>query len=291
MMIIIDSAKCTRCGFCIDECPNDVLGLNSDAGTDEIEIRYPDQCCICGHCVAICPEDAINHQEMPTQRFEDLADIRIPPENMKSLLLSRRSIRAFEEKAISRELLEQLIETGVHAGTSSNGQTEGFIIIEDRDKIAELEQIVIEVLWNAGLKHLGSTLGVKFARMKYGHEMARQYIAYHSIIKNRKRNNQLGGLIFRNAPAVIVIHGIRVNYLAHANCAIAARNMEIMARSMGLGTCWAGFLTSAAHISRKIGKYLGISSDRNVYGALMIGYPKHQYRKSIPRRSREVRWI
>lgn len=290
-MITIDLAKCTNCGFCIDECPNYVFGLNSDAGTDEIEIRYPDQCCICGHCVAICPENAIDHEEMPAQRFEDLADIRIPPENMKSLLLSRRSIRAFGEKAISRELLEQLIETGVHAGTSSNGQTEGFIIIEDRKTLVELEQVVIEVLWNAGLKHLDSTLGIKFTRMKYGHEMVRQYMAYHNIIKNRKRNNQLDGMIFRNAPAVIVIHGIRANYLAHANCAIAARNMEIMARSMGLGTCWIGFLTSAAHISRKIGKYLGIPADRNVYGAIMTGYPKHQYKKSIPRRSREVRWI
>lgn len=290
-MITIDSDRCTRCGFCIDGCPNYVFGLHSDAGTGEIEIRYPDQCCLCGHCVAICPENAIDHEEMPAQEFGDLPGIRIPPENVKSLLLSRRSIRAFKDKPISRELLEQLIETGVHAGTSSNGQTEGFIIIEDRKTLAELEQIVIEVLWNAGLKHLGSTLGIKFLKMKYGPEMARQYMAYHNIIKRRKRNDQLHGMIFRNAPAVIVIHGIRANYLAHANCSIAARNMEIMATSMDLGTCWVGFLTSAAHISTKIGKYLGIPADRNVYGAIMVGYPKHQYTKSIPRRSREVRWI
>jgi hypothetical protein len=50
-------------------------------------------------------------------------------------------------------------------------------------------------------------------------------------------------------------------------------------------------LISAAHISRKIGKYLRLPADRNAYAALMAGYPKHPYRKSIPRRSREVRWI
>ncbi|MCK4787405.1 MAG: nitroreductase family protein [Desulfobacteraceae bacterium] len=288
-MITIDSAKCTKCGLCIDVCPNYVLSSNSESG--ETEIRHPDQCCICGHCVAVCPESAIDLEEMASQRFEDLADTKIPPENMKSFLQSRRSIRAFKEKAVSRELLEQLIETGIHAGTSSNGQTEGFIIIEDQNTLAELEQIVINVLWNSGLKYLGSSIGMKFTQMRYGHEMCQQYMAYHNIIKNLKRSNQLKGMVFRNAPAVIVIHGIRANYLTHANCAIATRNMEIMAKSMSLGTCWVGFLTSAAHMSRKICKYLGIPADRNIYGAIMVGYPKHRYTKSIPRRSREVRWI
>jgi nitroreductase/NAD-dependent dihydropyrimidine dehydrogenase PreA subunit len=288
-MITIDSTKCTKCGYCVDECPNYVLSSNSDSG--ETEIRYPDQCCICGHCVAICPENAINYKEIPSQKFEDLADITILPEKMRSFLLSRRSIRSFKEKAIPRELLEQLIETGIHAGTSSNSQMEGFIIIEDRNILEELERMVIKILWNGGLKHLGSSLGIKFVRMRYGLEMSRQYVMYHNIIKNRKRNNQLYGMIFRNAPAVIVIHGIRANYLSHANCAIAARNMEIIAKSMGLGTCWVGFLTSAAHMSRKIGKFLGIPADHNIYGAIMTGYPRHKYTKSIPRRSRDVSWI
>jgi len=126
-MIIIDSAKCTNCGFCIDECPNYVLSSNSDSG--ETEIRYPDQCCICGHCVAICPENAINYKEIPSQKFEDLADIKILPENMKNFLLSRRSIRSFKEKAIPRELLKQLIETGIHAvGTSVDQQFNAIFI-------------------------------------------------------------------------------------------------------------------------------------------------------------------
>ena len=288
-MITIDLAKCTTCGFCIDVCPNYVLSSNSETG--RTEIVYPEQCCICGHCVAICPEGAIDHKDMPYEKFEDISDIEIHPENMKSLLQSRRSIRAFKEKAVPKEVLEELIEAGIHAGTSSNGQTEGFIVIEDRTTLDKLEQMVIKVLWNSGLKYLGSSVGMKFAQMMYGREMSQRYFVYHNIIKNLIKNNQLKGMVFRNAPAVIVIHGIRANYLAHTNCAIATKNMEIMATSMSLGACWVGFLTSAAHMSRKISKYLGIPSNRNIYGAIMVGYPKHRYTKSIPRRDREVRWI
>ena len=291
-MISIDFAKCTKCGFCIDECPNYVFALTSIAGGGkEIRVRYPEQCCICGHCVAICPETAITHEEMPNEKFEDLADTNILPEQMRILLLSRRSIRAFKEKPVSKELVNQLIEAGVHAGTSSNGQTENFIVIQDRKVLTQLEQIVIEVLWKAGLKYLGSDIGCKLAKMKLGDEILRQTIPYHHIINNRKKNNQLEGMVFRNAPVVIVSYGLRTNFMAHANCAIAVRNMEIMARTMGLGTCWVGFLSTAAKHSKKIAKYIGIPDDHNIYSAIMVGYPKHEYKKTIPRKDREVRWL
>ena len=288
-MIEIDSTKCNHCGFCFDVCPNYVLALGEGR---EIQVRYPEQCCICGHCVAICPENALIHKQMPAENFEDLPVTIIPPENMRNLLLSRRSIRAFKEKPVPKELIEQLIEVGIHAGTSSNGQTESFIVIQDRKLLSELEKMVIEVVWNTGLKYLGDSIGQNLVRIQIGDEMVRQSIPYHHIIKNRRNNNQLAGMIFRNAPVVIVIHGLRTNLLARANCWVAARNMEIMAKTMGLGTCWVGFLSVAAHLANgKIERYLEIPDDHGIYGAITVGYPKFEYRKIIPRKEREVRWI
>lgn len=288
-MITIDADKCTLCAFCVDVCPDFVL--HSDSDSSSIDVRHSDYCCACGHCVAICPTHAIEHEELPSHRFEELVDTKVLPDHIRALLLSRRSIRAYKKEPVSRENLEQLIEVGIHAGTASNSQTEGFIIIENRDILAELEHMVIKVLWNGGLKYLGSSLGFALARLRYGEEMSRQLRVYHNIIKTRKGAGQLEGMIFRNAPAIIVVHGVRANDQAHANCAIAVRNMEVMAASMGLGTCWAGFLTAAAHMSKRIGISLGIPADRNICGAIMVGHPKHPYKKSIPRKGRDVRWI
>jgi nitroreductase len=238
------------------------------------------------------PENALIHQEIPAEKFEDLPVIKISPESMRILLLSRRSIRAFKEKSVPKELIEQLIEVGIHAGTSSNGQTENFVVIQDRKLLSELEKMVIEIMWDKGMKYLGSEIGQKLAKTRLGDEMVRQAIPYHHIIKNRRQNNQLAGMVFRNAPVVMVIHGLRTNFMAHANCSIAARNMEIMAKTMGLGTCWAGFLSVAAHLAKKkIETYLEIPDDHSIYGAMMVGYPKFEYRKIIPRKEREVRWI
>ncbi|MCP4452786.1 MAG: 4Fe-4S dicluster domain-containing protein, partial [Planctomycetes bacterium] len=289
-MITVDSAKCTGCGSCVDVCPDYVFHSKPDS--TDMEVRHPDYCCACGHCVAICPVNAIEHQALPARGFQTLTtDPGITPEQMKTLLLSRRSIRAYREKTVSREQLEQLIEAGVCAGTASNAQTEGFIIIQDRPTLVELEQKVITALWQGGLKFLGSALGHRLASMVYGRDMTQQLRVYHDMIKTLKETDQLDGMVFRSAPAVIVIHGVKANDQVHANCAIAARNMEIMAESMGLGTCWVGFLTAAAHMSKTIGAYLSLPKNRNIYGALMVGHPKHTYKKRIPRTSREVRWM
>ncbi len=287
-MIKIDSAKCNKCGFCFEVCSAYVLALGKDR---EIQVRYPEQCCVCGHCVAICPQNALVHEELPIERFETLPAAIISAEDMRNLLLSRRSIREFKQEPVPKKLIEQLIEVGIHAGTSSNGQSENFIVIQDRKLLSELEKIVIDVLWNSGMKYLGSSLGQKLARMKLGNEMLRQAVPYHYIIRNRRQNNELGGMIFRNAPVVMAIHGLRTNFMAHANCSIAARNMEIMAKTIGLGTCWVGFLSVAAHLAKKkIERYLEIPDDHSIYGAIMVGYPKFKYRKIIPRKEREVRW-
>jgi nitroreductase/NAD-dependent dihydropyrimidine dehydrogenase PreA subunit len=288
-MITIDSAKCTKCGCCVDVCPDYVFHSESDS--KDIEIRHPDYCCACGHCVAICPVNAVDHRDLPSDGFLPLTDANMSPESMKTLLLSRRSIRAYQDKPVSRDQLEQLIEVGVHAGTASNGQTEGFIVLQDRNTLRDLEQRVIKALWHGGLRYLGSSLGTSLASLVYGKDMTQQLAVYHDMIKTLKETDQLDGMIFRNAPAVIVIHGIKANDQAHTNCAIAARNMEIMATSMGLGTCWVGFLTAAAHMSKTIGSSLGLPKNRNIYGALMIGHPKHTYKKRIPRTDREVRWL
>ena len=287
-MIKIDSTKCTQCGFCFEVCPNYVLALGEGR---EIKVRYPEQCCICGHCVAICPENALIHQEILTEKFEDLPVTTISPGNMRNLLLSRRSVRVFKEKPVPKELIEQLIEVGIHAGTSSNGQTESFIVIRDRNLLSGLEEMVIEVMWNMGLKYLGDRIGENLAKTQIGDEMVRQSIPYHHIIKNRRNNNQLAGMVFRNAPVVIVSHGLRTNLLARTNCSVAARNMEIMAKTMGLGTCWVGFLLAAANHAREIGRVLEIPDDHNIYSAIMVGYPKHEYKKIIPRKERQVRWM
>ncbi len=292
-MISLDRDACTGCLECKSVCPNYVFGVTSQPGGEsELYIRYAEQCCACGHCIAVCASDALSHPDLPRERFIPLDPPDIAPEAMRRLLLSRRSIRNYKPDPVPDELVETLLLAGTHAGTSSNGQTEGFIVARDRDFLRNLELLVVDVLWQAGFKHLGRGGLMSFLlEHKYGAELIRQYRAYHGIFKHRRENGELRGAIFRNAPLVVIAHGLRANALAAANCALALRNMELLALAAGLGTCWVGFLVAAAARSRKIRNLLGLEPDRQILGALMIGYPEEHYRYVLPRKSRPVRWI
>ena len=73
----------------------------------------------------------------------------------------------------------------------------------------------MKVLWDTGIKHLDRDSGplTKLARKIYGPGVVRSGRTYHDIIRHRREKGELhgddrtGGMIFRNAPAVIVVEG------------------------------------------------------------------------------------
>ena len=50
----VDSAKCTGCETCVDECPSDAIKMSDDKA-----VIIEDACIDCGVCVDACPEEAI----------------------------------------------------------------------------------------------------------------------------------------------------------------------------------------------------------------------------------------
>jgi nitroreductase/NAD-dependent dihydropyrimidine dehydrogenase PreA subunit len=289
-MIEIETDRCTQCGWCVDECPARIIEAGPPGGAPPaMQAELQDQCTLCGHCVAICPVGALSHHGLPAEGFEERARA-IAPDAMRDFLLLRRSTRSFREEGVPREIMERLIEAGTHAGTASNAQTEGFIIVGDRVLLAELEALVLGIMWKK-LRPLGNPVGRKLARLRYGDAVVDRSMRYHERFREAQRKGHPGGLVLRNAPALIAVHGERSNRSVQNNCAIAVRNMEMMAQSLDLGTCWAGFLLIAAGFSKKIARRLGLSDDRNVYSAIMVGYPRHRYARTVPRKEREVRWL
>jgi nitroreductase/NAD-dependent dihydropyrimidine dehydrogenase PreA subunit len=288
-MVNIDFEKCNGCGICRDVCPSSVIGAREVAGKRSVYARYPEMCNECGHCMAACPREAITFGRVSYDDFEKLKPNDISAGSMRNLLLSRRSVRQYRKEPVPDSVTDQLIEVATHAGTGGNLQSVGFIVVKDREVLARLETLTLELLWNSGLKLIGKEWILPLIRLKFGRETTDQLQRYHTAAKRLRDNDELEGAVFRNAPMAIFAHDLKSNTMGQVNCAIAIRNMEVMAMTMGLGSCWAGFLITAANLRhRKVNAFLGLDDSRRIRGALMVGYPKYTYDFKFPRAERSL---
>ncbi len=73
---IISPDRCKGCGFCVEFCPTDVLGMSSDfnaKGYHYPEIVDAEACTACDLCGLYCPDFAIyvNRFKKPKKKTED----------------------------------------------------------------------------------------------------------------------------------------------------------------------------------------------------------------------------
>ena len=275
--IKVNKETCTKCGACVDTCPAHIFYMESG----EIENRYQEHCIMCGHCVCVCPEDAVIHPGLNTDDFVDIKKgMEIDKERLYHFLRSRRSCRAFKEKGVSRDVLEELIDIGRLAPTAHNWQNVEFIVISDKKNVEKLSKITSEFF------------GTMAKNLEANRESLPEYL--QGLIHGAKLNYEFSQAgkdrIFRGAPAVIITHGGTANPSITENCHYAVANIVMMAHSMGLGATIIGYLVGAAPHSPEIMKQLKIPEGNQVYGCVALGYPKRKYLKMPTRNSAAVEW-
>ena len=59
MPAIVDAAKCSQCGDCVESCPTDAI---TQEGENPAVVNA-EECSDCGVCVDECPEEAITLEE------------------------------------------------------------------------------------------------------------------------------------------------------------------------------------------------------------------------------------
>ena len=290
-MIEIDNDRCTRCGRCAEVCPSGIIGSEHVGSKRRVFIAHEDWCNLCGHCLAVCEPRAVSISQLPYDEVIALGEIDVGPEQMKNLLLSRRSVRRYKPEPVSDEAVEELVEVATHAGTGGNLQSVGFVVIRDRELLDRLETVTLDILWQ-GARLFGIPWLMPILRLVLGKGATEQLERYHDVFKTLKDGGLLSGTVFRDAPAVMLAYDVKANRMGALNCAIAMRNVEVMAMAMGLGTCWVGFLITAARFRpSKINALVGIGPNDRIHGALMVGHPKYVYNAKLPRKARSVKII
>jgi len=274
-MPVIDLEKCNRCLKCAKDCPSRAITIE----TGEIA----ETCIHCGHCVAICPEAAVS---------PDLGDIlplqqhSITSENFEKLTAGIRTCRSYMQKEIPDEILLELVENMKHYPSASNTRPIQITIVRTKEKVKLLNDMTAETL----LKMFGFVTSpvvggiIQLFAPSINIKGLKQYKT--KFLELRKTNDSL---ICHQAPAVLLFHGPASRLgMGEADANIWATYTSILANTMGLGTCFNGFIKNAMGKKSKVNPKFDLPPNHKVYAALLVGYPKVKYQNETSRKSPEV---
>jgi len=257
--ITVDTARCKQDGLCALVCPSGCLEVDAQGAPVAVD---PAVCNACGHCVAVCPHAALTHSRIDPSAVRPNVRAWPSSEVVDGLLLGRRSIRAYADRPVPREVLAGILDVARYAPTASNVQEVSWLLVDAPAKVRELAGMT--ATWFAG----------NGQRPKYS-SMWERGLDY----------------FLRNAPALAVVHTPASAPFGAADCGIALTFFELAAVSRGLGTCWAGLLTFAIAGCAPLRETLGIPEGHTVHGGLMVGYPRVRYASVPPRNPANVSWL
>ena len=164
------------------------------------------------------------------------------------VLKTRRSIRSYEDRPVSEDVLKELIDLAILAPTGVNSQPWAFTVITNRQVMDTLNARIKALLQAAGVADRPNT------------ERLSQALSSPEFS------------IFYNAPAAVIIGGDPQAPTAMIDCQLAAENLFLAAHAKGLGTCYLGFLMFGSQDS-VVRELLRLPQGYELMAAAIVGYP------------------
>jgi nitroreductase/ferredoxin len=259
-VLIIDEKKCRKDGFCVRECPNRIIQFQDNSGYPQVVSWGESACTGCGHCVAVCPHGALIQAKITVEDCIVIKEeLRINEEMAEQFLRSRRSIRIYEDKPVERETIRKLIEIARYAPTAGNSQFVEWLIITDRSTIKEAAHLTAECV------------------RKVLKDDPRKAIAAPYLPLIVKAWDEGYDSVLRNTPVMIVASAPKEASNGMVDLTLALSYLDLMAPTMGLGTCWAGLVQMALLLSPSLKDILGIPAAHPYHYPMMLGYTKAKY--------------
>ena len=182
-------------------------------------------------------------------------------------IMNRRSIRTFMETQVPDDLIEKLIDAGIHAPSALGLYPWSFVVLKDQAMMKRISDYAKPIVI-AGLK-----------KSKSG-GMTQRYL---------EMTGEEGFSIFYNAPCLLLVLGRDDAVLADVDCSLCAQNIMLAAHSLGLGTCWIG---SARYLEKnpQLVSDLAIPEGYHIVAPLILGYPNEE--PEMPERTEpKIVWV
>jgi nitroreductase len=178
------------------------------------------------------------------------------------IIKNRRSIRKFKTEQIGGSELQEILECALLAPNARNQQKWHFTVIQNRDILNRMINILKGNMINSGI----------------------------AFLAERAKDQDFNP--FGNAPTLILITADKTARFVEIDCAAAAENILIAAESLGLGShiMTSTELLFASEKGRGLKKELGVPDGYEHVCAIALGY-KDEVPPAKPRRKDVVNYI
>ncbi len=172
------------------------------------------------------------------------------------VILSRRSVRVFDERPIEEDKIKQLLACAIYAPSAKNKQNWHFSVITNQSVIEKMNQLTL-----LGMEKLG----------------IEKEANYH---------------VFYHAPLVVVLSSVIEGY-SEINAGCAIENMAIAAKALGFDSCIIGQTRYMYHQGNKIdiNRLIKIPVGYDHDLAICFGYPLEDNPLPKPRKENLVDYI
>lgn len=230
-----------------------------------------DVCFRCGQCQAVCPTGALEPDGAPSKRLRGA----LPSAEMELRAVQHRhSVRAFQQKPMEEQVLQDILAAGACAPSGSNRHPVSIVVVQDAEHLAWLRAraggLLLEraALWSASEDGQLRGRGKYFARV-FGKQPA-------GAAEDR---------ILFEAPTLLLA-AAEPQFLCDA--AITMSTMERVIYAHGYGGVYCGFFTNAVSGDAQTHAYLGLNKQEEILLTYAVGIPKYTYRSIVPRKPLKV---
>lgn len=287
-LVTIDRERCKKDGLCVRICQK----VFSQEAKDSVpRVAHEGSCNSCGHCVLVCPSGAIHQVDSPPENVHPVRTDLMPSyEQVREMIVTRRSIRTFQERPVEKEIIEKVIDAARFAPSLKNTQTTQFTVVQDKPLLHAIASTTAEWLGKVA-KRLKNPLWRKLymLRGETDIEQVLQWINQLDLMAEKMRRNV--DLVLFGAPLLLLFHADETMRSADVNATLALHNATMLASSLGLGSFYTGYVVTACSHDRTIPRLIELPKKQRVYGGLALGYPAIKFSRWIDRKPAQVKWM
>jgi nitroreductase len=178
-------------------------------------------------------------------------------------IFARRSIRSYSNEPVNDTIIKDLIKAGFQAANGMNLQKLRFVVVTNSEQLREYSDIgkkeYLKIMKDQGFSNPG--------------------------LEANLNNEQYS--IFYDAPAAIFIYAAPGILTGVEDASLAAGNIMLAARSLGIGTCWIGLAAGLGN-NRNFMKECKVPNDHKLLASIILGYPKSEFPEPSKRADAQV---